>query len=66
MSSTRVTVGGLFGVGPEGLSTDQIPDAALTQVYAQVQEQMQEKAGVAWKMVQGISISTWRACWTST
>jgi len=53
MSSTRVTVGGLFGVGPEGLSTDQIPDAALTQVYAQVQEQMQEKAGVAWKMVQG-------------
>ena len=53
MSSTRVTVGGLFGVGPEGLSTDQIPDAALTQVYAQVQEQMQEKAGAAWKMAQG-------------
>jgi hypothetical protein len=53
MSSTRVTVGGLFGVGPEGLSTDQIPDAALTQVYAQMQEQMQEKAGAAWKMAQG-------------
>jgi hypothetical protein len=53
MNSTRVTVGGLFGVGPEGLSTDQIPDAALTQVYAQVQEQMQEKAGAAWKMAQG-------------
>ena len=53
MSSTRVTVGGLFGVGPEGLSSDQIPDAALTQVYAQMQEQMQEKAGAAWKMVQG-------------
>ena len=53
MSSTRVTVGGLFGVGPEGLSSDQIPDAALTQVYAQMQEQMQDKAGAAWKMVQG-------------
>jgi hypothetical protein len=53
MSSTRVTVGGLFGVGPEGLSTDQIPDAALTQVYAQMQEQMQDKAGAAWKMAQG-------------
>ena len=53
MSSTRLTVGGLFGVGPEGLSSDRIPDAALTQVYAQVQEQMQDKAGAAWKMVQG-------------
>ena len=53
MSSTRLTVGGLFGVGPEGLSSDQIPDAALTQVYAQMQEQMQDKAGAAWKMVQG-------------
>ena len=53
MSSTRVTVGGLFGVGPEGLSTDQIPDAALTQVYAQMQEQMQDKAGAAWKLAQG-------------
>ena len=53
MSSTRVTVGGLFGVGPEGLSTDQIPDVALTQVYAQMQEQMQDKAGAAWKMAQG-------------
>ena len=53
MSSTRLTVGGLFGVGPEGLSSDQIPDAALTQVYVQMQEQMQDKAGAAWKMVQG-------------
>jgi hypothetical protein len=53
MSSTRVTVGGLFGIGPEGLSSDQIPDAALTQVYAQMQEQMKDKAGAAWKMVQG-------------
>lgn len=53
MSSTRVTVGGLFGVGAEGLSSDRLPDAALTQVYAQVQEQLQDKAGVAWKMVQG-------------
>jgi len=53
MSSTRLTVGGLFGVGPEGLSSDQITDAALTQVYAQMQEQMQDKAGAAWKMVQG-------------
>ena len=53
MSSTRVTVGGLFGIGPEGLSSDHIPDAALTQVYAQMQEQMQDKAGAAWKMVQG-------------
>ena len=52
MSSTRVTVGGLFGIGPEGLSSDQIPDAALTQVYAQMQEQMKDKAGAAWKMVQ--------------
>lgn len=53
MSSTRVTVGGLFGAGPGGLSSEQIPDAALTQVYAQMQEQMQDKAGAAWKMVQG-------------
>ena len=53
MSSTRVTVGGLFGAGPDGLSSEQIPDAALTQVYAQMQEQMQDKAGAAWKMVQG-------------
>jgi hypothetical protein len=49
MSSTRVTVGGLFGAG---LSSDQIPDAALTQVYAQMQEHVQDKAGTAWKMVQ--------------
>ena len=53
MSSTRVTVGGLFGIGPEGLSSDQIPDAALTQVYAQMQEQMKDRAGAAWTMVQG-------------
>lgn len=52
MSSTRVTVGGLFGIGPGGLSSDQLPDAALTQVYAQMQEQMHDKAGVAWKMAQ--------------
>ena len=52
MSSTRVTVGGLFGMGPGGLSSDQLPDAALTQVYAQMQEQMKDKAGVAWKMAQ--------------
>jgi hypothetical protein len=52
MSSTRVTVGGLFGMGPEGLSSDQIPDAALTHVYAQMQEHIQDKAGTAWKMVQ--------------
>ena len=66
MSSTRVTVGGLFGAGPEGLSSDQLPDAALTQVYAQMQEQMQDKAGAAWTMVQGNSISTWPGCSTST
>jgi hypothetical protein len=53
MSSTQVTVGGLFGAGPEGLPVNQLPDAALTYVYAQMQEQMQEKAGAAWKMVQG-------------
>lgn len=53
MSSTRVTIGGLFGIGPEGLSSDQIPEAALTQVYTQMQEQMKDKAGAAWKMVQG-------------
>ena len=52
MSSTRVTVGGLFGIGPEGLSADQLPDAALTHVYAQVQEHVKE-AGAAWKMAQG-------------
>ena len=53
MSSTQVTVGGLFGAGPEGLPVNQLPDAALTHVYAQMQEQMQDKAGAAWKMVQG-------------
>jgi hypothetical protein len=53
MSSTRVTVGGLFGIGPDGLSSDQISDAALTQFYAQMQEQMKDNAGAAWKMVQG-------------
>jgi len=53
MSSTQVTVGGLFGAGPEGLPVNQLPDAALTYVYAQMQEQMQEKAGAAWKLVQG-------------
>ena len=53
MNSTRITVGGLFGAGPEGLPVSQLPDAALTHVYAQMQEQMQDKAGAAWKMVQG-------------
>ena len=52
MSSARVTVGNLFGGGSGTLSSDQIPDAALTQVFAQMQEQMQDKAGAAWKMVQ--------------
>ena len=27
MSSTQVTVGGLFGAGPEGLPVNQLPDA---------------------------------------
>ena len=53
MSSSRVTVGGLFGVGPEGLSSDRLPDLTTTEAYGHLQEQLQDKAGTAWKMVQG-------------
>jgi hypothetical protein len=53
MSSSRVTVGGLFGVGPEGLSSDRLPDLTTTEAYAQLQAQLQDKAGTAWTMVQG-------------
>ena len=54
MSSTRVTVGGLFGIGPDGLSSDQLPDSrAAPRPTRRLQEQMQDKAGAAWKMVQG-------------
>jgi hypothetical protein len=52
MSNARVTVGGLFGVGPDGVSSDQLPDLATTEAYARLQEQLQDKAGTAWKMVQ--------------
>ena len=52
MSSTRVTVGGLFGMGPGGVSSDQLPDPATTEAYARLQEQLQDKAGTAWKMMQ--------------
>ena len=51
MNSTRVTVGGLFGIGPDGLSSDQLPDLTSTEAYSQLREQMQDKAGAAWKMM---------------
>ena len=51
MSSTRVTVGGLFGIGPDGLSSDQLPDLTSTEAYSKLREQMQDKAGAAWKMM---------------
>ncbi len=51
MSSTRVTLAGLFGVGPEGIRSDQFPDLTDSAAYARLQEQMQGQAGVAWQMV---------------
>jgi hypothetical protein len=50
MSSTRVTLAGLFGVGEDGLRSDQLPDLTDSEAYARLQEQLQGKAGAAWKM----------------
>ena len=54
MSSTRVTVGGLFGDRTRAACRPtRLPDAGdRREVYAQLQEQLQDKAGTAWKMVQ--------------
>jgi hypothetical protein len=50
MSSTRVTLAGLFGVGGDGLRSDQLPDLTDSEAYARLQEQLQGKAGAAWQM----------------
>jgi hypothetical protein len=50
MSSTRVTLAGLFGVGEEGLRSDQLPDLTDSESYARLQEQLEGKAGAAWDM----------------